>query len=54
LSQREIHRRTGLHPVNSEKHEIHRLWKPDPRLPGQRIRALIAPQDFRAQVRMEL
>jgi transposase len=69
LSQREIHRRTGLHrdtirnAINSEtppkyerapagsrldpfKEEIHRLLKADPRLPGQRVRELIAPLGF--------
>ena len=69
LSQREIHRRTGLHrdtirnAINSEtppkyerapagskldpfKDEIHRLLKADPRLPGQRVRELIAPLGF--------
>jgi transposase len=69
LSQREIHRRTGLHrdtirnAVNGEtppkyerapagskldpfKEEVHRLLKADPRLPGQRVRELIAPFGF--------
>ena len=69
LSQREIHRCTGLHrdtirnAINSEtppkyerasagskldpfKEEIHRLLKADPRLPGQRVRELIAPLGF--------
>jgi transposase len=69
LSQREIHRRTGLHrdtirnalnsdeppryeraPAGSKldpfKDEIHRLLKADPKLPGQRIRELIAPLGF--------
>ena len=69
LSQREIHRRTGLHrdtvrsAINSKappryerapsgskldpfKAEIHRLLKADPRLPGQRIRELVAEQGF--------
>jgi transposase len=69
LSQREIHRRTGLHrdtirnAINSEtppkyerapagskldpfKEEIDRLLKADPRLPGQRVRELIAPLGF--------
>ena len=69
LTQREIHRRTGLHrdtirnAINSEtppkyeraptgskldpfKEEVHRLLKADPKLPGQRIRELIAPLGF--------
>jgi transposase len=69
LSQREIHRRTGLHrdtirnAINSSKppkyerapagskldpfkDEIHRLLKADPKLPGQRVRELIAPLGF--------
>ena len=69
LSQREIHRRTGLHrdtirnainsdePPNYErapagskldpfKDEIHRLLREDPKLPGQRVRELIAPLGF--------
>ena len=66
LSQREIHRRTGLHrdtirraltsggppvyrraPAGSKldpfKDEIHRLLGEDPRLPGVRVRELLAP-----------
>jgi transcriptional regulator with XRE-family HTH domain len=66
LSQREIHRRTGLHrdtigrAINSDRppkyehaptgskldpfnDEIRRLLREDPKLPGQRIRELIAP-----------
>jgi transposase len=69
LSQREIHRRTGLHrdtirnAINSEKppryerapsgskldpfkDEIHRMLRENPRLPGQRVRELIAPLGF--------
>jgi transposase len=69
LTQREIHRRTGLHrdtirnaiksdkppkyeraPAGSKldpfKDEIHRLLRKDPKLPGQRIRELIAQQGF--------
>jgi transposase len=69
LSQREIHRRTGLHrdtirrvinssrppkyervPTGSKldpfKDEIHRLLKADPRMPGQRVRELIAPLGY--------
>jgi transposase len=66
LSQREIHRRTGLHrdtirravgssappvyrraPAGSKldafKDEIHRLLREDPKLPGVRVRELLAP-----------
>jgi transposase len=66
LSQREIHRRTGLHrdtirralasseppvyrraPSGSKldafKDEIHRLLREDPKLPGARVRELLAP-----------
>jgi transposase len=69
LSQREIHRRTGLHrdtirnaissdsppkyeraPAGSKldpfKDEIYRLLREDPKLPGQRIRELIAELGF--------
>ena len=69
LTQREIHRRTGLHrdtirnAINSEvppkydrapagskldpfKDEIHRLLREDPKLPGQRVRELIAQLGF--------
>ena len=69
LTQREIHRRTGLHrdtirsaiksdkppkyeraPAGSKldpfKEEIHRLLRKDSKLPGQRIRELIAQQGF--------
>ena len=69
LTQREIHRRTGLHrdtirnaigsdkppkyervPAGSKfdrfKDEIRRLLREDPKLPGQRIRELIAEQGF--------
>jgi hypothetical protein len=66
LSQREIHRRTGLHrdtiprailrseppvyrraPAGSKldpfKEEIYRLLREDPKLPGVRVRELLAP-----------
>jgi transposase len=66
LSQREIHRRTGLHrdtirralsseappvyrraPAGSKldpfKDEVHRLLREDPKLPGVRLRELLAP-----------
>ena len=69
LSQREIHRRTGLHrdtirnAINSEvppkyervpagskldpfKDEILRLLRGDPKLPGQRVRELVAQLGF--------
>jgi transposase len=57
-SMREIHRRTGLHrdtisrAIHSDEPPVYRrapagsLLKWDPRLPGQRIRELIAPLGF--------